>query len=223
MPLSASVGKPTSASTRRTARTARDPSALPSAGSPSASAIALEALGAVAARELERLRDHQPDREPVREVRDAAERLRERVVGRAVGQVHRQAGGEARARHAAARLDVRPVRDRLAQRVRHVVAGLEPEGDRERRGVPHRARADRLRERVDAGVRGRPGGQAMCEDGIDERVLRAHVRVAEAHLAVGVGVGKDARAGDLAAGACGGRAEDEPEAGRLRGCGCRPA
>ena len=81
-------------------------------------------------------------------------------------------------------LDVRAVGDGAGQRVRDVVARLEPESHRERRRVRDRAAADRLRHRVDARMGGRRGGQAVREHGVDERVLRAHVRVAEADLPV---------------------------------------
>ena len=64
---------------------------------------------------------------------------------------------------------------RLAQRVRHVVTRLEAERDGERRRVGHRAPADRLRQRVDAGVRRRARRQPVREHRIDERVL-AYVR-----------------------------------------------
>jgi hypothetical protein len=109
----------------------------------------------------------------VREVLDATDRLAERVIGGAVREVHRETGREACAREAAARLRVGTVRDGGRQGVRDVMDGLEAERDRERRRVRDRAGTDRLRHRVDPGVRGRSRGEPVGEDGIDERFARA--------------------------------------------------
>ena len=144
-------------------------------------------------------------------MRDAPEGLAERVVRGAVGEVHRESGREARARELPTRVGVRAVGDGPCERLRNVSAGFEAERQRERRRVPHRAAADRLGERVDPGVRGRPCREPVREHGVDERVLRAHVRMPEADLAVVLGVGQDAGTRDLAPGAGGRRAEDETD------------
>ena len=63
----------------------------------------------------------------------------------------------------------------------------------------------------------RGGGcrQALRQHGVDEGMLRAHVRMAEPDLAVAVGVRENARSRDLAPRPRRRRAEDETDAGRL--------
>ena len=97
-----------------------------------------------------------------------------------------------------------------------MVTRFEAEGDREGRRVRHRARPDRLRHGVDARVGGRARWKAVGQDGIDERVLRAHVRVPEADLAIALGVGEHARARHLAPRPRRRRAEHEADSRRLR-------
>ena len=107
-----------------------------------------------------------------------------------------------------------PSADGALERAADVVRRLEPEGDRERAAVAHRAGADRLRERVDAGVRRRPRRQPEREQRVDERVLGAHQPVRDADLAVAVGVGQHRGARDLGAGARRRRAEHERQGRR---------
>ena len=116
-----------------------------------------------------------------------------------------------------------PFGDHRGEGVRDQAARLEPERDRERRRVPHGAAADRLGERVDPRVRGRRRREPVRQDGVDERVLGAHVRVPEAHLPVALRVGQDARARDLAPGPRRRRAEDERISGGGAGVRDPPA
>ena len=216
-PTSRSVGKARSARTRWTARTAREPSDVPSAGSPSASATRSR-RSAQSARDTSSVSATTspivrpcgrcltlPSACPRAWSAAQSERF---MASPAVRLAHER-------RRRASASD--PSSTACAERVGDVVAGLEAERDRERGRVRHGARPDRLRHRVDARVRGGSRWKPVREHGIHERVLRAHVRVAEADLPVALGVGEDARPGDLAPGARRGRAEDEPDARQL-GC-----
>ena len=205
-PSERSTGNSSSASRARTPTIARDPSAVPSSGTPRASAIRSSWPGHVAALALERRRQHEADGEAVGNVEDATDGLPQRVLGGAVGDVHREPRHQARARHLRPRRTV----GRVAVDDRERPAG-QPDRLQRDRVADRRAHArhhpgDRLGNRVDTGVGGHRRRDRMRQQRIHERVLGTQRRAGDAGLP-GLGRIRDHRAaGDLRSGSGGRRA-----------------
>ena len=128
-----------------------------------------------------------------------ADRLAERVLGGAVGDVHRQSGHEAAAGHLRAGGRVGAVAVGRDERAADEPDRLQRDRVADRRADGGDHARDGLGERVDARLRGRVGRDGVREHRVDDGVLRAQRRRRDAALAAGGGIGDDRAAGDLRA------------------------
>ena len=178
---------------------------------------ALQGLGHVVRLASQRLDQNEPDGQAVGYVGDATDGLAERVLGGAVGDVHRQPRHHRAARHRRSSSGVGAVSIGGGQRRGHHPDRLQGDPIPDRRvDLGHHA-GNGLGQGVDPGVGRHRRGHRVGEQRIDERDLGPKVGVGDAGFATSGGVGDHRAARDLRPGAGAGGHGDERDLGRWVG------
>ena len=221
-PISASVrGMPTAAASRAISAIAASASGATPSAPPICSSCGRHVVRDVA----QDVRQQQPDAEPVRRLRQRADRVLQRVRSGGAGVAERDACAEAAVEHLLARVEIAAVRVRALERWRRSRVRPRARTCRRRRSSPWKTapgwslqsrgrtrrgeRLDRVCECVDPTDRGDARRAAQRQDGIADRNLRNQVRTRHADLEPPAGIADDGDRRHLRARARGRRDGDD--------------